>query len=81
MFYLPGVCIHIDIKGKQRKTRIRNILKFLEKTHYLINTLYLGFQLRRTKVGYRDLLAENETTPLAEIILEDEQVCYRGEIQ
>ena len=31
VFYLPGVCTHTDTKGKQRKTRVRNILKSLEK--------------------------------------------------
>ena len=41
VFYLPGVCTHIDTEGKQRKTRaVRNILKSLEKTQYLMNTLY-----------------------------------------
>ena len=40
VFYLPGVCTHIDTKGKQRKTRVQNILKSLEKTQYLMNTLY-----------------------------------------
>ena len=40
VFYLPGVCTHTGTKGKQRKTRVRNILKSLEKTQYLINTLY-----------------------------------------
>ena len=30
-FYLPGVCTHTDTKGKQRKTRVRNILKSFEK--------------------------------------------------
>ena len=31
MFYLPGVCTHTDTEGKQRKARVRNILKFLRK--------------------------------------------------
>ena len=31
VFYLPGVCTHTDTKGKQRKARVGNILKFLEK--------------------------------------------------
>ena len=39
VFYLPGVCTHTDTEGKQRKTRVRNILKSLEKTQYLMNTL------------------------------------------
>ena len=29
VFYLPGVCTHTDTKGKQRKTRVRNIFKIL----------------------------------------------------
>ena len=40
VFYLPGVCTHTDTEGKQRKARVRNILKYPEKTQYLINTLY-----------------------------------------
>ena len=41
VFYLPGVCTYTDTKGKQRKTTVRNILKYLEKTQYLLNTLYM----------------------------------------
>ena len=26
VFYLPGVCTHTDTEGKQRKTRVRNLL-------------------------------------------------------
>ena len=37
-----GVCTHTVTKGKQRKTSVRNILKSLEKTQYLMNTLQLG---------------------------------------
>ena len=45
VFYLPGACTHTDNKGKQRKTRDRNILKFLEKkTQYLMNTGYYARQ-------------------------------------
>ena len=40
-----GVCTHTDTKGKQRKARVRNILKFLEKTQYLMNTLYLPLKV------------------------------------
>ena len=40
MFYLPGVCTDTDTKGKQREARVQNILKSLEKTQYLMNTLY-----------------------------------------
>ena len=28
VFYLPCVCTHSDTERKQRKTRVRNILKF-----------------------------------------------------
>ena len=31
VFYLPGVCTYMDTEGKQRKARVRNILKSLEK--------------------------------------------------
>ena len=31
VFYLPGVCTHTDTEGKQRKARVRNIIKSLEK--------------------------------------------------
>ena len=40
VFYLPGECTHPDAEGKQRKSRVRNILKSSEKTQYLMNTLY-----------------------------------------
>ena len=42
VFYLPGVCTHTHTKGKQRKTRVRNTLKSLEKTQYLMNNLYIA---------------------------------------
>ena len=35
VFYLPGVCTHTDTEGEQRKTRVRNILKSLEKNTIL----------------------------------------------
>ena len=35
------MCTHTDTEGKQRETRVRNILKFLGKTQYLMNTLYI----------------------------------------
>ena len=41
VFYLPGMCTHTDTEGKQRKARVRNILKSSEKTQYLMNTLYI----------------------------------------
>ena len=31
VFYLPGVCTHTDTEGKQRKARVRNILKSSKK--------------------------------------------------
>ena len=43
VFYLPGVCEHIDTEGKQRKARARDILKSLKKTQYLMKTLYLNW--------------------------------------
>ena len=39
--YLPGVYTHTDTKGKQRKARVRNILKIFGKKQYLMNTLYV----------------------------------------
>ena len=39
VFYLPCVCTHTDAEGKQRNARVRNILKFLKKTQYIMNTL------------------------------------------
>ena len=48
VFYLPGACTHTDTEGKQRKTSVRNILKSLEKTQYLMNTLYSHLWARQT---------------------------------
>ena len=45
VFYLPGVCTHTDTKGKQRKTRVLNNLKSLEKTQNFMNTLYVFFEI------------------------------------
>ena len=42
VFYLPGVCTYTGTKGKQRKTTVRNILKYLEKAQYLINEHPVG---------------------------------------
>ena len=53
VFYLPGVFTHTDTKGKQRKARVRNILKSLEKTQYLINSLYFS-----AIAGYLQLLLQ-----------------------
>ena len=36
VFYLPGVCMHTDTEGKQSP----EYLKKLDKTQYLMNTLY-----------------------------------------
>ena len=41
VFYLPGVYTQTDTEGKQRKARVRNILKYSEKTQYLMNTKYV----------------------------------------
>ena len=51
VFYLPDVCTHNDTDGKQRKERVRNILKSLKKTQYLMNTLYV---LQRAICDQRD---------------------------
>ena len=32
VFYLPGACTHTDTEGKQRKARVRNILKISKNT-------------------------------------------------
>ena len=34
VFYLPSVCKHTDTEGKQRKARVRNILKSLKKNNF-----------------------------------------------
>ena len=39
VFYLPGASTHTDTEGKQRKARVRNILKYPKKTQYLMNIL------------------------------------------
>ena len=39
--YLPGLCTHTETEGKQRKAKVRNILKSSEKTQYLMNNLYI----------------------------------------
>ena len=41
VFYLPCVCTLNDTEEKQAKARLRNILKSLKKTQYLMNTLYI----------------------------------------
>ena len=35
VFYLPGVCTYTDTEGKQKKARVQNILKSLEKNTIL----------------------------------------------
>ena len=42
VFYLPGMCTHTDTEGKQRKTRVRNILKSSEK-NTIFNELHVGW--------------------------------------
>ena len=56
VFYLPCVRTHTDTEGEQRKVRVRNILKSLEKTQYLMNTLYMH-TLPTAKVICRGRLA------------------------
>ena len=46
VFYLPGVCTHTDTERKQRKTRVRNILKSSKK-----NTIF-----NEHLVTYRNLV-------------------------
>ena len=41
VFYLTGVCTDAGTEGKQRKARVRNISKSMEKPQYLMNTLYI----------------------------------------
>ena len=36
VFYLPSECTHTDTEGKQRKARVRNILKYSGKSQYLM---------------------------------------------
>ena len=40
-FYLPRVRTNTDTKGKQKKNRVQNILKSLEKTQYLMIIMYI----------------------------------------
>ena len=52
VFYLPGVCTHTDTKGKQRKARVRNILKSSE-----INTIFDEhpvFHDKRNRISERE---------------------------
>ena len=40
VFYLPGVCTHTDTEVKQRKARVRNILKSVKKLCTFLMGLY-----------------------------------------
>ena len=43
VFYLPVACTHTDTEGKQRKARVRNILKSLDKNTIIKeHSVYLG---------------------------------------
>ena len=45
VFYLPGVCTYTDTKGKQRKARVRNVLKSSEKTIFNEHPVPFSFLL------------------------------------
>ena len=40
-FLPPGVCTHTDTKGKTEKGQSQEYFKILEKTQYLMKTLYI----------------------------------------
>ena len=44
VFYLPVVCTHADTEGKQRKARVRNILKSSKK-HNIFSSLIQKYHL------------------------------------
>ena len=46
LFYQPGVCTHTDTDGKQRKARVRTILKCSEKTQYLMNPVHVYMHIK-----------------------------------
>ena len=55
-FYLPGVCTHIDTEGKQRKARVRNILKSSKKpTIFYEHPVYLNCMMCRLLCGDKQL--------------------------
>ena len=56
VFYLPGECTHTDTEGQQRKARVRNILKSLEKTQYLMNALYIFENPDQHSLKYTSLI-------------------------
>ena len=51
VIYLPGVCTQTDTKGKQRKARVQNILKYLGKNtifnEHRVPLTFLTSPLRR----------------------------------
>ena len=63
-FYLPGVCTHTDTERKQRKARVRNILKSSKKTEYLIDTLWFSIQ----GDSFKELLA-HANQPISDFTL------------
>ena len=74
---LPGVCTHTDTEGKQRKTRVRNILKSLEKTQYLMNTLYISAVI--TRVNYL-LISCGSNLEMADLNVEGKALkCHRAD--
>ena len=56
VFYLPGMCTHTDTEGKQRKARVRNILKSSGKK-YLMNTLHVHIMMNSLESCRSQLLA------------------------
>ena len=68
VFYLPGVCTQTDTKGKQRKARVRNILKSLKKNtifneHPVCTYVRLVKIISREEMGKLGKLAVTKTTP------------------
>ena len=66
VFYLPGVCTHTDTEGKQRKARVRNILKSSEK-----NTIFNEYPV--------SIFISFNTPSLCKFItFYPDKGCYRG---
>ena len=58
VFYLPGVCTHTDAEGKQRKARVRNILKSLDKnTIFNEHPVYVVLYMLPRKFSFFVLLS------------------------
>ena len=64
VFYLPGVSTHTDTEGKQRKTRVWNILKSLEKKPTIFNEHctrdeHIYLKMRRTSAKNLEIFLKN----------------------